>query len=146
MARKRAERQIVIIGSPQRCFEAAVDYERFPDWMRAVRASRVISRDHRNRGERVEFEIDARLKPLNYTLDYSYEEPHLVSWRYVDGDIRDVDGELVLEDTGEGTTLATYTLRIDPGRWVPPRVSDLLSNPVMLGVLEDLKKRVEAPA
>jgi hypothetical protein len=146
MARQRAERQIVISGSPQRCFETAVDYERFPDWMRAVRKCRVISRDQRNRGERVEFEIGARLKTLSYTIDYSYEEPHLVTWRYVDGDIRDVDGELVLEDTGEGTTLATYALRIDPGRWVPPRVSDLLSNDVMLGVLEDLKKRVEAPA
>jgi ribosome-associated toxin RatA of RatAB toxin-antitoxin module len=146
MARKRAERQIVIMGSPQRCFEAAVDYERFPDWVRAVRACRVISRDERNRGERVEFELDARLKTLNYTLDYSYEEPHLVSWRCIDGDIRDVNGELVLEDTGEGTTLATYTLRIEPGRWVPAPVSDLLSGQRMHGVLEDLKKRVEAPA
>ena len=40
-------------------------------------------------------EIGARLKTLSYTIDYSYEEPHLVTWRYVDGDIRDVDGELV---------------------------------------------------
>jgi uncharacterized membrane protein len=146
MARKHAERQIVIDGSPQQCFDAIVQYESFPDWQRAVRSCSVVSRDKRDRGERVQFEIDAKVKSIRYTLDYRYEEPHLVSWRYVEGDVRDVDGELVLEDTGEGTTLATYALRIDPGAWLPGRLADMLSGQVMHGVLEDLKKRVEAPA
>jgi hypothetical protein len=146
MARKRAERQIRIGGSPQECFDAMVDYDGFPDWLRTVRSCEVISRDKRDRGERVRFEIDAKLKTLHYTLDYRYEEPHLVTWRYVEGDVRDVDGELVLEDVGDGTTLATYALRIDPGVWLPGRVSDMLSSQVMHGVLEDLKKHVEAPA
>ena len=146
MWRKRAERQILIVGSPQQCFDAMVQYETFPEWQRAVRSCNVLSRDRRERGERVQFEVDAQVRTIRYTLDYSYEEPHLVSWRYVEGDVRDVDGELVLEDTGQGTTLATYALRIDPGVWLPGRVSDMLSGQVMHGVLEDLKKRVEAPA
>ena len=37
--------------------------------------------------------------------------------------MRDVDGEFVLEDQGDGTTLATYSLRIDPGMWVPGKVA-----------------------
>lgn len=147
MARKRAERQIVIDASPQGCFEAVVDYESFPDWQRAVRSCEVLKRDRRGRGEQVAFEIDAKLKTIRYTLDYRYEEPHLVAWRYVEGDVRDVDGELVLEDRGDGTTLATYALRVDPGVWLPGRISDMLSNQVMHGALEDLKRRVEgAPA
>jgi ribosome-associated toxin RatA of RatAB toxin-antitoxin module len=143
VARKRAERQLVIQASPQTCFEAVVDYESFPDWQRAVRACDVLSHDKRGRGERVSFEIDAKLKTIHYTLDYRYEEPHLVAWRYVEGDVRDVDGELVLEDTGDATTLATYALRVDPGVWLPGRVADMLSGQVMHGVLEDLKLRVE---
>ncbi len=146
MARKRAERQIVIEDTPERCFRAILEYETFPDWQRAVRGCEVVSRDKRGRGERVEFEIDAKLKTVRYTLEYSYEEPHLVTWTYAGGDVRDVDGELVLEDKGDGTTLATYALRIDPGVWLPGRVADMLSGQVMHGVLEDLKKRVEAPA
>jgi uncharacterized membrane protein len=146
VARKRAERQIVIGAPPHACFDAMVDYETFPEWQRAVRSCEVMSRDGHGRGQRVRFEVDAKLKVIHYTLDYRYEAPHLVSWRYVDGDVRDVDGELVLEDVGDGTTLATYSLRLDPGVWLPGRIADMLSGQVMHGVLEDLKRRVEGAA
>lgn len=143
MGSKRAERQIVIEGSPQDCFEAIVDYESFADWQRAVKDVEVLSRDRDGRGKEVAFEIDAKVKTVRYTLDYSYEAPHHVAWRYVDGDPKEIDGELVLEDRGDGTTLATYSLSIDPGVWLPGRVVSLLNEQVMHGALEDLKKRVE---
>ncbi len=92
------------------------------------------------------FEIDAKVKTVNYTLDYSYEEPHLLSWRYVEGDVKDVDGEFTLEDQGDGTTLATYSLRLDAGVWLPGPVASMLTDTVMQRSVEDLKARVEAPA
>jgi uncharacterized membrane protein len=141
--RKRAERQIVIEAPPKRCFDALVDYETFPEWQRAVRACEVLSRDHDGRGKEVVFEVDAKIKAVSYTLDYSYEEPHLISWRYVRGDVRDVDGEFVFEDLGDGKTLATYALRLDPGLPLPGRLMTLLSEQVMQGSMEDLKLRVE---
>jgi uncharacterized membrane protein len=143
MARKRAERQIEIDAAPKACFDAITDYESFPDWQRAVKDVEVLSRDGRGRGKQVAFEIDVKLRTVRYTLDYSYEEPHHVSWAYVDGDPQDVDGELVLEDSGDGVTLATYSLRIDPGMWLPGPVVSLLNEQVMRGALEDLKARVE---
>jgi uncharacterized membrane protein len=144
---RRAERQIVIEAPPRQCFDALLDYESFPEWQRAVKDTEVVTRDSEGRGKQVAFEIDAKVRSIRYTLDYSYEEPHLVSWRYVDGDVRDVDGELVLEDQGDGTTLATYALRLDPGVWLPGRLATMLSEQVMQGAMEDLKRRVEgAPA
>ena len=143
MGRKRAERQIVIDASPKRCFEALVDYETFPEWQRAVRACEVLTRDRDGRGKEVVFEVDAKVRAVSYTLDYSYEEPHLISWRYVEGDVRDVDGEFVFEDLGDGKTLATYALRLDPGLPLPGRLINLLSEQVMQGSMEDLKHRVE---
>jgi uncharacterized membrane protein len=144
---RRAERQIVIEAPPRQCFDALLDYESFPEWQRAVKDTEVITRDSEGRGKQVAFEIDAKVRSIRYTLDYTYEEPHLVSWRYVDGDVRDVDGELVLEDQGDGTTLATYALRLDPGVWLPGRLATMLSEQVMQGAMEDLKRRVEgAPA
>jgi uncharacterized membrane protein len=144
---RRAERQIVIEATPRQCFDALLDYESFPEWQRAVKGTEVVTRDGEGRGKEVAFEIDAKVRSIRYTLDYSYEEPHLVSWRYVDGDVRDVDGELVLEDQGDGTTLATYALRLDPGVWLPGRLATMLSEQVMQGAMEDLKRRVEgAPA
>jgi uncharacterized membrane protein len=140
---KRAERQIVIEGKPQACFDAIVDYETFPDWQRSVKRVDVRSRDREGRGKVVAFEIDAKVKSVRYALDYSYEEPHLVSWRYVEGEPKDVEGELVLEDNGDGTTLATYSLSIDPGVWLPGKIVSMLNERVMHGALEDLKRRVE---
>jgi uncharacterized membrane protein len=143
VGRKRAERQIVIDASPKQCFDALVDYETFPQWQRAVRGCEVLTRDRDGRGKEVAFEVDAKIKSINYTLDYSYEEPHLISWRYVEGDVRDVDGEFVFEDRGDGTTLATYALRLDPGLPLPGRIMNVLSEHVMQGSMEDLKQRVE---
>jgi uncharacterized membrane protein len=144
MARKRAERQIEIAGTPKACFDAITDYESFPDWQGAVKDVEVLTRDKAGRGKQVAFEIDAKLRTVRYTLDYSYEEPHHVSWSYVEGDPKEVDGELVLEDRGGDVTLATYSLRIDAGMWLPGPVVSLLNEQVMQGALEDLKRRVES--
>jgi uncharacterized membrane protein len=143
MSPKHAERQIEIAGPPEACFDAITDYESFPDWQRAVKDAEVLSRHCDGRGKEVAFEIDARLRTVRYTLDYAYEEPHHVTWSYVEGDPKDVDGELVLETVGDGATLATYSLRIDPGMWLPGPVVSLLNEQVMQGALEDLKARVE---
>jgi uncharacterized membrane protein len=143
VGRKRAERQIVIDADPKRCFDALVDYESFPDWQRAVKSCEVLTRDRNGRGKEVAFEVDAKVKSIAYTLDYSYEEPHLISWRFVEGDVRDVDGEFVFEDQGDGTTLATYALSLDPGFPLPGGILRLLNEQVMQGSMEDLKQRVE---
>jgi uncharacterized membrane protein len=140
---RRAERQIVIDGTPRQCFDALVEYETFPEWQRAVKACEVLSRDRDGRGKTVAFEIDAKVRTISYTLDYSYEEPHLITWRYVEGDVKDVDGEFVFEDRGDGTTLATYALRIDPGVWLPGPVVNVLNEQIMKGSMDDLKRRVE---
>jgi uncharacterized membrane protein len=142
--RKRAERQIVIEAPPHACFEALTDYESFPDWRRAVRSAEVLSRDREGRGREVAFEVESEGSPIRYTHEYRYEEPHLVAWRQLDGEVEDVDGEFVLEDRGDGTTLATYALRVDAGMWVPGTIARLLDDRAMEAAMEDLKRRVEA--
>jgi uncharacterized protein YndB with AHSA1/START domain len=140
---KHAEQQIVVEGTPQDCFDALVDYDSFPQWQRAVKSVTVETRDADGRGEQVSFEIDAKVRTMRYTLRYSYEPPHRITWDYVEGDVKDVDGEFVLEDRGDGTTLATYSLALDPGVWLPGPVRKVLTDQVMKGSVEDLKRRVE---
>jgi ribosome-associated toxin RatA of RatAB toxin-antitoxin module len=140
---KRASQSAVVAGTPQQCFDAIVDYESFPDWQGAVKSVEVISRDRDGRGREVAFEIDAKVKSVRYTLAYSYEEPSRVTWDYLEGDVKDVDGEYTFEDQGDGTTLATYALAIDPGVWLPGKLQKVLNEQVMKGSVEDLKRRVE---
>jgi uncharacterized membrane protein len=140
---KHAEQQVVVEGTPQDCFDALVDYESFPDWQRAVKAVDVVTRDSAGRGEEVSFEIDAKVRTIRYTLRYAYEPPGRITWDYVEGDVKDVDGEMTLEDRGDGTTLATYSLALDPGVWLPGPLQKVLNDQVMKGSVEDLKRRVE---
>jgi uncharacterized membrane protein len=144
MGRKHVEQQIEIGAPPQACFDALTDYETFPDWQDAVKSAEVMSRDEQGRGREVEIEVDAKVKTIHYRLAYEYEEPHRIGWDYVEGDVKDIDGEYIFEDRGDGTTLATYSLAIDPGVWVPGPLQRMLSDQVMRGHMEDLKRRVES--
>jgi ribosome-associated toxin RatA of RatAB toxin-antitoxin module len=135
---------LVIGAGPGVCFEAITAYETFPEWQAAVKDVQVLSRDEQGRGRDVRFHIDAKVREVSYTLRYSYEAPHLITWDYVDGDVRSVDGEYVFEDQLDGTTRATYALQIDPGVWLPGRVKKMLTDQVMRRSVEDLKRRVEA--
>ena len=146
MRKKLAERQIVVHGVPQRCFDALVDFESYPNWQTAVTACDVISRDRDGRGRRVQLELDAKPKPISYIVEYSYEQPHLVTWHLVEGNVDDVDGEFVLEDRGDGTTLATCGLRIDGGPLLAGKAVAVLNEQVTKWALEDLKARVERGA
>jgi uncharacterized membrane protein len=141
---KRASQRIVVEGTPQECFDALLDYESFPEWQRAVKSVEVESRDRSGRGRDVAFEIDAKVKTIRYRLRYSYEPPRRIAWEYLGGDVKDVDGEMTLEDRGDGTTLATYSLALDAGVWLPGPVRKVLTDQVMKGSVEDLKRRVES--
>ena len=139
---KEAEHSAEIVAPPERCFEALLEYDSFPDWQRAVKAVDVLSRDGEGRGREVEFRIDAKVKQVRYVLRYSYEAPGWIGWEYVEGDVKDVGGEFLLEERGPGT-FATYRLTLDAGVWMPGPVRKVLSDQVMKGAVEDLKRRVE---
>jgi ribosome-associated toxin RatA of RatAB toxin-antitoxin module len=134
---------LLIEAEPAVCFDEITDYETFPEWQSAVKEVDVLSVDSAGLGRDVRFVIDARVRSVSYTLRYAYEQPHLVTWEYVDGDVRSVEGDFVFEDQGDGTTLATYSLDIDPGVWLPGPVKKMLTEQVMKRSVEDLKRRVE---
>jgi hypothetical protein len=134
---------LLIEAEPAVCFDEITSYETFPEWQAAVKEVEVLSRDSAGRGRDIRFVIDAKVRVVSYTLRYSYEQPHLVTWDYVDGDVKSVDGDFVFEDQGDGTTLATYSLDIDPGVWLPGPVKKMLTEQVMKRSVEDLKRRVE---
>src|SRR3954454_13178666 len=134
---------LVIEAEPSVCFDEITDYETFPEWQAAVKHGGLPSRDKAGRGRDVHFQIDAKLREVSYTLRYSYEPPHLITWDYVDGDVKSVDGEFVFEAQRDGATLATYSLAIDPGVWLPGPVKKVLTDQVMKRSVEDLKRRVE---
>jgi len=143
---KHGQQQALIEASPQGCFDAITDYETFPSWQDAVESVEVISRYDDGLGREVGFVVDAKVKKISYRLEYSYEVPHRIEWDYLSGDVRDIDGSFEFEDQGDGTTLATYSVLLDAGVWMPGPVRKVLSGQVMKRSVEDLKRRVESIA
>ena len=141
---KQARRQALIAAPPQACFDAITDYETFPDWQEAVESVDVVSRWPDGLGREVAFRIDAKVKKIGYRLSYTYEEPHRITWDYLGGDVRDVDGSYEFEEQGDGTTLASYTVVLDAGVWLPGPVARVLNGQVMQRSVDDLKRRVES--
>ena len=140
---KRATQEALIEASPQECFDAIVDFETYPQWQEAVQECEVLSRDKDGRARRVRTTIDAKVRRVSYTLDYSYDEPHTVSWDFVEGDPKRVEGEFLFEEDADGMTRATYSLRLDAGVWIPGPIAKILNDQVMKRAVEDLKRHVE---
>lgn len=140
----RAEHALEIDAPPASCFDALVDYESFPDWQAAVEEIEVVDRYPDGLARDVRVRVDAKLRQFAYTLRYSYERPHRVTWDYVEGDVEHVEGEFRLDPIDGGDrTHATYVLGIDPGFPAPALVVRRLNGAVMKRSVEDLKREVE---
>jgi polyketide cyclase/dehydrase/lipid transport protein len=145
MGRARSEQSVEVAAPRERCFAVLVDYDAFPAWQDAMRETVVHERDAEGRGSLVEFVIDARVRAIRYTLRYRYEPPGRITWRSVGGDVRSIDGEMLLEPgAAAGATRATYRLEIDPGLFVPGPVRRRLSDELMRRFMHDLRRRAEA--
>lgn len=138
----RASRSEVIAGSIDDCLDALLDFASYPEWQSAVKRARIVDDGGEEDGTVVEFDVDARVKRIRYVLRYRLEGEHL-RWEYVEGDVRDIDGDYTFEDLGDGTTRATYSVGIDPGRLVPGPIRRALTDGVMRVSVRELKARVE---
>lgn len=136
----------MIAASPEDIFAHMLEFERLPEWQRAVKSATVLSRDGKGRAHEVAYEIDVRVAVVRYTLRHIYEEPNRIGSAYIEGDFRDCEGEWTFDDRGDGTTQAGFRLRIDPGRIIPRPVVKMLNSRVMKGSMDDLERYYAARA
>ena len=136
-------RTVEVGAPPQRCFDVLTDFERLPEWQKAVRSVQVLERDEEGRGTVVEYEVDARFKTVRYRLRQIYDEPDRLGSEYLGGDFRDLSGEWRFVGLDGGRTRVELDLRIDPGRFVPGPVRAAISDAVMRRALRDLAAEVE---
>jgi uncharacterized protein YndB with AHSA1/START domain len=142
-----AEHTIEIDAPIETCFEAIVDYESFPEWQRAVVDTEVLDRHQDGLGKRVNLVVDAKVRKVDYTLDYRYQRPTLIEWDFVEGNgINDADGTYAFEDLGGGRTRATYRFGLEVGIPLPGPVARRAHKQTLKGSVEDLKTEAERRA
>ncbi len=142
-----AEHTVEIDAPIETCFAAIIDYETFPRWQGAVVDTEVLDWDQNGRGKRVRLFVDAKVRKVDYTLDYSYDQPERIEWDFVEGNgINAADGHYLFEDLGNGRTRATYKLGLEVGIPLPGPVARRAHKTTLKGSVEDLKKEAERRA
>lgn len=133
-----------VAASPSRCYDIAVDFERYPEWARDVKEASVLERDAHGRATKVEYRASALGRSTHYTLAYDYSQsPERLSWSLVEGDImRVIEGAYTFAPEGTGTNI-TYSLQIE--LIVPlPGFVKRRAEVRILHTLKELKSRAEA--
>ena len=142
-----AEHTVEIEAPIEICFDAITDYETFPSWQGAVVDTEVLDWDEAGRGKRVRLFVDAKVRKVDYTLDYRYDEPTRIEWDFVEGNgINDADGHYLFEDLGGDRTRATYKFGLEVGIPLPGPVARRAHKSTLKGSVEDLKKEAERRA
>jgi uncharacterized membrane protein len=142
-----AEHTVEIAAPIQTCFDAITDYETFPSWQSAVVDTEVLDWDERGRGKRVRLFVDAKVRKVDYTLDYRYDEPQRIEWDFVEGNgINDADGHYLFEDLGGDRTRATYKFGLEVGIPLPGPVARRAHKSTLKASVEDLKREAERRA
>lgn len=137
-----AQRTITINAPVDKCWAVISDYERYPEFLPEVKKIRTMNR----RGNEVDVQYEAEVvKVIKYTVHMREEAPNKVSWSFIDGEfMKDNKGGWVLEDAGNGSTKATYTIAVEVGMLVPKTIVNALVDTQLPKLLENFKKRIES--
>jgi uncharacterized membrane protein len=142
-----ASERIRVEAPADRCWDVAVDFESYPEWVRDIREAKVLERDDQGRGKRVEFRAAALGKSIRYILEYDYSDaPGSFSWKFLEGDmLRRLDGTYRFEPE-ETSTRVHYDLAVDLAVPLPGLVKRRAAGLIMGSALKELKRQVEAVA
>lgn len=136
-----AQRTITINAPVEKCWAVISDYERYPEFLPEVKKIKTVNR----RGSEVDVQYEAEVvKIIKYTVHMREEGPKKLQWSFVDGEfMKDNKGGWLLEDAGNGTTKATYSIEVEVGMLVPKTIVNALVDTQLPKLLENFKKRIE---
>lgn len=143
MSAESGSESIDIKATAARILEVVSDLEAYPKWNEEFKEATVLDRDANGRPTRAAFVLDAKIKTVKYTLDYTYP-PDGVAWVNEEGgDVKLIKGSYALAESG-GTTTVTYNFEIDPGFPVPSFIRRQAVKMIVSRALGGLKKRSES--
>ena len=105
---------IVIDAPPAAVMDVIADFAAYPDWAKGVKQATVRAEGDGGRAQEVFFSLDVAPIKDEYTLAYTWNGDHDVTWTLAEGKmLRALDGAYVLNDRGDGSTEVTYRLALD---------------------------------
>ena len=136
---------IVVDASPSEVMAVIADFPAYPTWAKGVTTADVLSEFPDGHAEQVFFKLDVSPIKDEYTLAYTWNGDHDVTWTLAEGKmLRALDGAYVLVDRGDGTTDVTYRLALDVSIPLIGMLKRKGEKILIDTALKGLKKRVES--
>ena len=136
---------IVIDAPPAAVMDVIADFAAYPDWAKGVKQATVRAEGDGGRAQEVFFSLDVAPIKDEYTLAYTWNGDHDVTWTLAEGKmLRALDGAYVLSDRGDGTTDVTYRLALDVSIPLIGMLKRKGEKILIDTALKGLKKRVES--
>ena len=137
--------RIRVAASASTCWDIALDFERYPEWVRDIKRATVLDRDDQGRATQVEYRAAALGKSTKYVLAYDYTDaPRSFSWHLASADLlRKLDGSYRFEPDGDATRVH-YDLVADLKAPLPGMIVRRVTSIIMGSALRDLRARVES--
>lgn len=141
---ERVKDTIDIKAGAHEIFDAAVDFEKYPEWNQQIKEVEIKASDDEGRATEVWYKVDAKVRTVKYTLAYDYSNaPDSFSWDLKEGDVKKLSGSYSFDEFDDVTEVA-YEIEIDPGFPMPGFLRKQAEKQIVRGALHELKKRVEA--
>jgi ribosome-associated toxin RatA of RatAB toxin-antitoxin module len=126
------------------CFNTIVDFERYPEWFSGITGARILER-----GERtwtVRYELNMIVKTITYTLAYTSSGPTNLEWKFVEGDVNDIEGTYTFTELEPGLVEAECRQSIDIGFWIPGPIKRGFEKNALRDSVSEFKTAAEACA
>jgi ribosome-associated toxin RatA of RatAB toxin-antitoxin module len=137
---------IVVQADADAIMDVIADFEAYPRWQEEVKSAEVLESDDDGWATLVRFTVDAKIIRTSYTLAYTYTDT-VMSWDLVEGEqVRKLQGAYTLDEQGDGSTLVTYELEVEPTITLPGLLKRKAAKRIVDGALKGMKRRVESGA
>jgi ribosome-associated toxin RatA of RatAB toxin-antitoxin module len=133
------------INAPaEHVWKVLADFSNYPLIFDRVKSVAITKRD----GDLVY--IESKLKPhmfvsneVQHTVNDLSGKPDMLKWQLLDGNFKHIDGLWEIKPSGDHSCHVSYTLKVDPGPFIPGKMVSFLLHFVEKEVVVSLKKYAE---
>ena len=143
---KTAEALFIVKASPDAVYKVISDYDHYPEFMPNIVKTTILEKSGSE--TKCKFTLKIAMFKIEYSLSLKSNIrslPYSVTWDFIEGDIKDTSGSwsIDMEEKGSRYSLVHYSVRTEPGGFVPDWVTNKLSSGSIPDMITAIRKRAE---
>lgn len=137
----RAHREVEVRTTPEAFFDLVWAFERYPEFVTGVAATKVLSRDAKD----AHVEFTARLMGVPFRYELAIErEASRIHWKRVAGAFAEAQGSWELVERSGDRCRFRYENAVDPGMPAPGFIVQYVLSTSLPKLLDEFRSRAES--